>query len=340
MGGFGERLNRRLLMSLLEGHQASALLHVAGKLGIADLLAQGPRTSGELAQLAGADPLSMHRFLRGLVLLGICTEGQDGRFTVTGLGSFLQDAKPRSLRAKAILNGDSYRVWGNLLHSVLTGDIASANTFGTDVWARRAQEPELDEAFNKAFEESGIRISREILSAYDFSSIRVVADIGGGYGYLLGPILRNSPSLSGILFDQPHVIAHAAPYLKKAGISERCRTVGGDFFVHIPDGADLYMLKSVIHDWSDERSVSILRNCRQALKSEGKLLLIERLMPARAKEDPPVVFLDIRMLISTGGRERNAREFRALFEAAGLKLTRIIPLSSKFNIIEGVCVTQ
>ena len=338
MGGLGERINRKLLMALLEGYRASALLHVAGKLGVADLLAEGPHTSSELAQLAGADPTSMHRFLRGLVLLGICREEQDGRFAITRLGSFLQDAKPHSLRAKAILTGDSYRAWANLLHSVKTGDTASAPTFGTDAWAHRRREPELDRAFNKAFEESAGRISREILFAYDFSAVRIIADIGGGYGYLLGSILRNSFPLSGILFDQPHVIAGAAPYLKKAGISERCRTVGGDFFVNIPGGADIYMLKSVIHDWNDEQSVSILKNCRQALKPEGRLLLIERLMPVRVKEDPPAVYQDLRMLISTGGRERTEGEFRVLLEAAGLTLTRIIPLPSGFHIIEGMAI--
>ena len=331
-----DRINRRLLMSLLEGYQASALLHVAGRLRIADLLAHGPSTSGELARLAGADPFSMHRFLRGLVLLGICSEEEDGRFAITRLGSFLQDTKPHSLRAKSILTGDSYRVWGNLLHSVKTGGTASAVTFGTDAWTRRIQEPELDEAFNRAFEDGGGRISREILSAYDLSGVRVIADIGGGYGYLLGSILRNSLSLSGILFDQPHVIAHAGPYLNKTGISERCHTVGGDFFAQIPEGADIYMLKSVIHDWNDKQSVSILKNCRKALKPEGRLLLIERLMPVRAKDDPPAVFLDLRMLVSTGGRERTEVEFRMLFEAAGLTLTRIIPLPSGLNIIEGM----
>jgi SAM-dependent methyltransferase len=137
------------------------------------------------------------------------------------------------------------------------------------------------------------------------------------------------------LFDQPHVIAKASPYLKEAGILKRCRTSAGDFFEHVPDGADLYILKSVIHDWDDRQSERILKNCRRALKGGGKLILIERMMPDRVKRDPSIILLDLRMLAMTGGRERSENEFRALFEAAGLILTRVVPLPSGFNIIEG-----
>ena len=335
--GFGERVGRLVLQSLIESYRKSAMLHVAGKLGIADLLAKGPLSSNELAQSLGADAVSLHRFLRGLVVLGICSEEHDGRFGVTKLGALLQDTNARSLRGEAVNSGESYAAWGNLLHSVMTGETAFRHAFKVDVWDYRKQAPELDEAFNKAFREKSPRIAREILSAYDFSSVRTIADIGGGYGALLAAILASSPSLSGILFDQPHVIAKSVACLKAAGLAERCRAVGGDFFANVPDGADVYLFKSVLHDWNDSQCERILKNCRQALKAKGKLLLIERIMPGRAKEDPSMVMLDLRMMTMTGGRERNEREFRVLFEAAGLTLTRIIPLPSGFNIIEGIC---
>ncbi len=331
----GERLNRRVMLSLLEGYRSSAMVHVAGKLGIADLLAEGPRSSDEVAQSLGADHSSLHRFLRGLVVLGICREQQDGRFGLTKLGEWLKDSKPHSLRSQAARSDELYAAWGSLLHSVMTGETAFAHLFGADVWSYRKQIPELDEGFNQAFRDSSGRIAHEIMAAYDFSSFHTIADIGGGYGALLSVILRNAPFLRGTLFDQPHVIAKAATQLREAGVSERCRAVGGDFFSHVPDEADLYILKSVIHDWNDREGELILKNCRQALKPEAKLLLIERILPARAKQGRHTIMLDLRMLIVTGGRERSEGEFRSLFRAAGLILTRIIPLRSGFYIIEG-----
>ena len=334
--GLGDRVNRRLVLSLLEGYRASALLHAAAKLGIADLLAEGPRTSGELAQSLGSNASALLRFMRGLAMFGICRVERDGRFSLTSLGSWLRDAKPGSLRGHAIRSGETYATWGNILHSIKTGETAFPRVFGTDLWNYRRQEPEIDDDFNKSFRESAERISREVVAAYDFSSVRIIADLGGGYGYLLSEILRKVPHLSGILFDQPHVIAKAGPFLKQAGISERCRTVGGDFFAGIPEGAGLYLLKSVIHDWDDEQSARILANCRLALKREGKLLLLERIMPPPGKENPVIVTQDLRMLLSTGGRERSESEFRAIFEEAGLRLARRIPLKSGFNILEGI----
>jgi hypothetical protein len=331
----GDRISRRVMLSLLEGYRSSAMLQVAGKLGIADLLADGPRSSHELAQCLGADNLSMRRFLRGLVAYGICSEQKDGSFGLTKLGVWLQASKPGSLRSQAIRSSELYAAWGSLMHSVMTGETAFVHLFGADVWDYRKRDPELDEGFNQAFRESSTRIARELMAAYDFSSICTIADIGGGYGALLGVILRNSPSLTGILFDQPHVIAKAATHLKEAGVFERCRTVGGDFFDHVPDGADLYIAKSVVHDWNDKECKHILNNFRKVLKPGRKLLLIERIMPDRARQGRNTVMLDLRMLIVTGGRERSESEFRSIFEAAGLTLKRIIPLPSGFNIIEG-----
>jgi len=324
------------MLSLLEGYRTSAMLHVAAKLGIADLLAIGPRNSDELAEHLGADPSSLRRFLRGLVAYGICCEEQDGRFKLTNLGIWLQDSKPRSLRSQAVRSGELYAAWGSLMHSVMTGEPAFAHLFGTDVWKYRKQFPELDEGFNKAFRENSSRIAREFTDAYDCSSVRTIADIGGAYGALLAAILKNSPSLTGILFDQPHVAAKATAHLTESGVSERCRVVGGDFFNHVPDGADCYILKSVIHDWNDREAGLILRNCRQVLKPDGKVLLIERILPARVEQARGTIMLDLRMLIATGGRERSEGEFQSILKAAGLALTRVSPLRSGFNIIEGM----
>jgi SAM-dependent methyltransferase len=278
----------------------------------------------------------MHRFLRGLVVFGICREEPDGRFGITELGTWLQETKPRSVRGQAVRCGEYITSWGSLLHSVMTGETAFRHVYGDDVWNYRSRNPVLDESFNRAFQITAVRIAREFLAVYDLSSVLTIADIGGGYGALLAAILKDTPSVTGLLFDQPHVVAKASPYLREAGVFQRCRIHAGDFFSGLPDGADLYILKSVIHDWDDSRSGHILMNCRRALKKKARLILIERIMPDRVKRDPHTVLLDLRMLAMTGGRERNESEFRALFEAAGLRLTRIIPLRSGFNVIEGV----
>jgi trans-aconitate methyltransferase len=216
----------------------------------------------------------------------------------------------------------------------MTGEAAFPHVFKMDVWNYRKQLPELDEGFNRAFSENTQRVARELLSAYDFSRFRTIADLGGGYGTLLAVILQGAPHLSGILFDQVHVIDKAASHLQTTGISERLRMVGGDLFVQVPEGADLYLLKSVIHDWNDEQCERILRNCREALNDAGRLLIIERIMPRYAKQHPYQVLLDLRMLAVTGGRERSDSEFRSLLRAADMNVVRMLPLPSGFNIIE------
>jgi SAM-dependent methyltransferase len=240
------------------------------------------------------------------------------------------------LRGQAVRNGELYLAWGSLHHTLMTGETAFDYVFKKNVWEYRKDNPELDAFFNLAFRESAARIGRELLSAYDFSNVRTVADLGGGYGALLSVILKKHPNLSGMLFDQLHVIDKAAPHLKATGIADRCRTVGGDLLTHVPEGADIYILKSVLHDWNDRQSEQILHNCRKALQKDGRLIALERIMPVRAKEDRGLVLLDLRMLTATGGRERSESEFRSLFKTAGLTVTRILPLRSGFHIIEGM----
>jgi hypothetical protein len=326
------------MQSLIESYKYSALTQATAKLGIADLLARGPRSSGDLAQNLGAHPESLDRFLKALVVVGICREEKDGRFSLTGFGTLLKGSKSGSLWNQAISANETYNAWGNLFHSIMTGETAIRHIHGTDVWDLRKQTAELDESFNKAFQAGTSRVAQELLSAYNFSSVNTVADIGGGYGSLLYTIIKASPSINGVLFDQPHVTAKAAINLEKTGVSNRIRVIGGDLFEHVPAVADLYILKSVIHDWNDEKSKRILTNVRNAMRKKSRLLLLERIMPARVqgKRNRQIVMLDLRMLLVTGGRERSEGDFRSLFHAAGLSLTRVIPLKSGYNIIEGI----
>ena len=330
-------LGRRVLGGLLAGHRNSALLYVAARLGLADLLASGPRSSAELANSLGAHAASLHRVLRGLVTLGVCSEERDGRFGLAALGAWLRADTPGSLRGHALLCGEeSVGAWGDLLHSVMTGETAFNHVFGMSQWEHRGQHPELSEYFNAEQERGTARAAAAIVAAYDFSPFRTIADVGGGRGTLLAAILKACPAAAGILFDQPHVVAGAGPYLEAAGVAARCQVVGGSFFDRVPAGADVLVLKSIIHDWDDEHALVILRNCRVALGERGTLLVVERLMPTRAEDEPAAVLTDLHMLAVTGGRERSEAEYRTLFEGAGLTVTRILPTRSSACIIEGV----
>jgi len=331
------RPGRAALRALLNGYRPAALVYVAARLGLADLLAGGPRSSAELARSLRAHAPSLNRILRGLVAIGICSEERDGRFALTPLGAWLQSDRQGSLRGLAMLCGEERMgAWGGLVHTATTGETAFNHVFGMSQWEHRRQHPELNEYFNEGLTRGTARTTRAVLAAYDFSSFATVADVGGGHGAFLAAILQAHPSITGVLFDQPHVVAGAGPYLEAAGVGERCRVVAGSFFDRIPEGADAHVLKSVIHDWDDEHSLAILRNCHKALKGRGTLLLVERIMPVRVKDNPETIMADVHMLALTGGRERTEAEYRALFARAGFTLTRVIPTRSAFRLIEGV----
>ena len=328
--------NHRTIHDLLDGYRSTALLYLGAKLGIADLLADGPRSSAELAGLIGAHGPSLLRTLRGLVAVGVCTEGREGLFGLTRLGESLQSGKSDSLRGFAILCGEEFMsAWSGLAHSVMSGDAAFDHVFGVSQWEHRRRHPELNYYFNDWLRGVTNGVARDLLAAYDFSSFRTIADVGGGQGALLSAILNAYPAATGILFDQAHVIADVLPIMEAAGVASRCRIVGGSFFDSVPGGIDACILKSVIHDWDDERSLAILNNCRKALNENGKLLLIERLPPVRVEQHPHVILIDLHMLALTGGRERTEGEYRTLLATAGFKLERVIQTQSGYSIIEG-----
>jgi hypothetical protein len=290
-----------------------------------------------MAEALDAHAPSLHRVLRGLVALGICSEEGDGRFGITPLGASLRERSPSTLRAMAILCGEEYMAaWGELLHTVMTGETAFEHAFGMSQWDHRRQHPELAACFRAALNATTARTTGAVIAAYDFSRFRTIADVGGAHGTLLAALLKAYPSARGILFDLPHVVEGASSELEAAGVADRCQILGGDFLGRVPAGADLHVLKSVIHDWDDDKSVLILRNCREALVRDGRLLLIERIMPGRVAEGPGAIWLDLQMLAVTGGRERTEEEHCALLARAGFSLTRIIRTRTSLSIIEAV----
>jgi hypothetical protein len=324
-----------VLGRLINGFQVSQAIHVAATLGLADLLAEGPATSDELASSTATHPPTLYRLLRALAGIGIFRQDSGGRFALTPLGECLRSDAPGSLAGWAAYVGRTYywEAWGHLLHSVKTGETAFRSLHGTDVWAYRSRHPDESAIFDRAMESLTRRVDRSLLAAYDFGRFEVVADIGGGNGALLSAILTTYPAMRGILFDQAHVVAEAAAVLEAAGVDDRCEVVEGDFLDEVPE-ADAYLLKSILHDWADAESTAILTSCRRALRSDGAVLVVERLIGA-PNESPEAAFSDLNMLLVPGGRERTLDEFGALFADAGLELVGATPSESGFHVIEG-----
>ena len=233
------------------------------------------------------------------------------------------------------LGEEHYPAWGELLHSVRTGGIAFDKAFGENCWEFFARHPENAKIFNDAMSGMTAQVNQALHAAYDFAGIKKIMDVGGGHGGLITSILEKNPGMTGILFDSPPVIEGAQAKLARSAMANRCELVGGDFFQSVPAGADTIILKWIIHDWNDQQSVAILKNCHRALPENGKLILVEAVVPATS-EPHFSKFIDLNMLVMTGGRERTESEFRQLYEDSGFKLTRVVPTESPFGVIEGV----
>ena len=328
------------LLHLMTGYRAMQAICVAARLGLADLLRDGARGSEELARATGADARALHRLLRALASLGVFGEDADGRFTPSELGALLRSDVPGSLRAAAIFFGDerNWHAWGKLERSVMSGEPVRGPR-GTQVFLEEsARDPEGAALFNAAMTSLTSAFDAAVTAAYDFSRLGTLVDVGGGQGALISSILAANPALRGILFDIPPVIESARGRIGEAGLAGRCELVAGDFFASVPAGGDAYVLKWVIHDWDDEHSVAILGSCRRAMARDGRLLLVERVVPERVDQSADtqgIVLGDLNMLLWTGGRERTAAEYRALLASGGFTLARIVPTATQLSIIEG-----
>jgi O-methyltransferase domain/Dimerisation domain len=314
------------LRRLVNSYQLSQAIHVAAVLGIADLLADGPRSSDELAKATGTSPRALYRLLRALAAFGLFHEDDDRRFSLTELGDALRSDAPESVAGWAAFVGrrNIREAWSALEESIRTGENAFKLEHGISVWEYRAQNPEESEIFDRAMASSSHLVIRSLIDASDFGRFGTIVDVGGGNGTLLRAFLEEYPQLTGVLFDQPHVV-------EGVDLGERGRIVGGSFFESVPEGGDAYLLKWIIHDWEDEESVAILRNVR---RNGGALLLVERVVEP-PNEGPETKLGDLNMLVGPGGQERTLEEFRAVFEAAGYELVGDTPTASGMHVIEG-----
>lgn len=323
------------MIQFITGFWTSRALYVAAKLGIADLLQSGPKTVQELADATNTHAPSLYRIMRALTSAGLFKRENDDRFALTPLSETLVTNVPGSLRWFIIseLGQEHYSAWGNLLHSVKTGEIAFDNFFGMDVWKYFAQNPEDAAVFNDSMSGMTAAANEAITSVYDFSQFGKVIDIGGGHGGLITSILQKNPQTKGVLFDAPVVIEGARPKLDSAGVADRCETVSGDFFQAVPAGGDAYVMKWIIHDWEDEKAIRILKNCREHMQSDNRLIIVDCVVPENDEPDFSKTF-DLNMMVMTGGKERTAAEFRELLAAASFKLLRVIPTNVPTCIVE------
>ncbi len=327
---------RDALFGMISGYQLTQLVHVIAVLRIADLLAIGPRSADDLAAQTGANGDRLYRALRALAAVGVFEELDGHRFALTPISDLLRSDHPESLRPMSIfLGGVSYKTWGELLYGVMSGETPAEKVLGMPGFAYLRKDTEAGEAFDATMTVISRRHVASIVERYDFSDALTVVDVGGGQGILLAGVLKANPHLHGILFDQPNVIATAARTFEDAGVAERVELVAGDFFRAVPPGGDIYMLRSIIHDWDDMPAATILANCERAMAEKGKVLVMESVIDAGEKS-VAAKFLDVQMLVMTGGRERSVEEFDVLFAAAGLELGEVIPIGVDGRIVEGV----
>jgi hypothetical protein len=320
---------------MVTGYWISQALYVAAKLDLADLLIPGPRSADELAQATKSHAPSVYRLLRALASVGVFAEDGQGRFSLTPLAECLRSDVRASQRALAIMSGEEhYRAWGELLYSVQTGKTAFDKLYGMPIFAFLAQNPDQAKIFDAAMVGVHGRETAAMLDAYEFSGVGTLADLGGGNGSLLTTVLKKYPGMQGILFDLPGVTERAKANLQAAGLADRCKVIGGNFFESAPGGADAYLMRHIIHDWDDERSTKILQNVHRAMGKEGRLLVVEGVIPPG--DDPSFSkLLDLTMLVIPGGKERTEDEYRKLYEAGGFHITRIVPTMAEVSVIEG-----
>jgi hypothetical protein len=322
------------MLQMIQGFFVSRAICVTAELGIPDLLKHGPMNSEELAEAVGGHAPSLYRVLRALASVGVFTEDEQQRFALTPVGTTLRSDVPASMRSLAIqvLGRNHYVAWKELLHSVKTGAIAFSHVFGVSRWQYNAEHPDEAKAFDEAMASFNSVIAGAVVASYDFSSCGTVVDVGGGNGSLLTAILTANPHLRGVIADLPHVREGAQLRLRTEGVAERCEFVVTDFLQSVPKG-DTYLLKWIMHDWDDQNAEAILKNCGSALKDAGRVLIIESILRPRAGSSFGK-FMDLAMLVMTGGRERTEAEYRALLRRAGLTLTRIVSTGTELSLIE------
>jgi len=323
------------LIQMATAHWVSRILYVAAALGLADRLAAGPKTAEELAGPTQTHAPSLYRLMRALGFLGVLAEDPARRFSLTPLGEALKSGAPGAARPTVLTLASNWmsQTFDHLLYSVQTGKPGFDKAMGMPVFDFLAKNPELASLFSETMVGFHGQEPAAIASAYDFSGLGTIVDVGGATGNLLAAVLAKTPGARGILFDLPHVVRDAPALLQARGLAGRVTIEAGSFFERVPAGGDAYLLSHIIHDWSEAQCLTILGHCRRAMKPDGRLLIIEMVLPP-GNEPHPGKMLDIMMLVGPGGQERTAAEYGTLLGQAGFRLTRVVPTPSAVSVVE------
>jgi O-methyltransferase domain/Dimerisation domain len=324
------------MMQLLNGAYIAGAVSCMAQLGIPDMVEAGPRSAEDLASQIGAHPQALYRLMRATASVGVLSEGPDGKFSETPMSAVLRSNGQPSLRDFAIMGGREWHSlgWAHLEYCVRTGNPAPNQIYGKHMFKYFEENPNEAQIFNAAMTSLSAIDSPAVAEAYSFDEINSLVDVGGGHGLLLATIMARNPHLKGTLYEEAHVVEGAKDGPLKP-FMDRCTMVSGDMFTSVPAGADAYIMKHIIHDWPDELCLKILKACRSAVNSGGKLLAVDSVIQP-GDDFSPAKFLDLQMLIFPGGCERTEKQFRELFAAAGWRLTRILPTASVESIVEGV----
>ena len=333
MAGSSSESPEATLLKLIGGYRVTQALYVVTKLGIPDALAAGPKDAFTLAQETRVQPGPLYRVLRALASLGVLSMDEQARFSLTDMGKLLVTHPRGSLALTAVFAGEeAYRAWGDLLHCVRTGDTPFDHVYGMGHFEYLARNPEAAATFHRLMAWSS-RIGGEPLQGYDLGRHKVLVDVGGGSGALIATTLQSRPGLRGILYDQESAVTEAPEMLRASGVADRCKIVIGSAFDGVPSGGDVYVMSRVLHDWPDEKALILLANCRKAMDEAGVLLLVEGVLPDRGAS-PSRLWLDLVMMVMTGGRERTEEDWRALLRRARFSLTAVHPTRQNQDIIE------
>ncbi len=336
----GTQDGHELVERLVFGSMAAQTVRAAVRLRVVELIGDKERSAAEVAADAGAGPQPTTRLLRALASLGLLREHTAGSFSVTPAGALLDPQRPDSLTSlvRMFTEPTMLRAWEHLDDSVRTGDIAFDTIFGTDFFSHLKELPDLSAEFNAAMSQAAKETATALPHAFAFGRFTTVTDVGGGDGTLLSGVLRAHPTLTGIIYDTEEGLAQAPATLERQGLTTRCSLMAGDFFRSVPEGADLYLMKSVLHDWTDEQAVTILTHCREVLPSAGRVLIVEPVLSEVVDtETAGLTYLtDLNMLVNVGGRERTRADFEDVCRRAGLSLASVTPLTqaAPFCLIE------
>jgi hypothetical protein len=327
----------QILFQMLTGAWVTKSLGIVAELGVADHLTAGPREVEAIAAEVGARPDELYRVLRMLAGVGLFVEHPGRVFENTPVSALLATDRPDSLRSmtRMLTFGEHWNAWTKMLDVVRNGGIATDLAEGCDIWAYFRNHPDRAAIFDAAMSNFSAVSNLAVAEAFDFGKYSTICDVGGGHGTQIEAILKAYPGVRGIVFDQEYVVEGARKHLAAAGLADRTMTVGGNFFESVVALADVYIAKNIIHDWDDEKSITILRNIRKVVPANGRVLLLE-VMVGPANVPDPGKFMDINMMAMTGGRERTAGEFAALFAASGFTLGAVIPTKSPVFIVEGI----